>query len=176
MFGHELPSPFLFVQEDDAVGLVGNRLNRALYDASPGPLFTVQVIGASHLNFSDLALFSPLLGLKNLLGPAEGTQVLAQTNRFLVAFFDRRCEVKAHLCSPRSLKPQGGACNFVYRPYRQYASKLARSPRAGRSKPFKQSWVAPFASAEATRWQLQVPRLATAEAEPFQRCWSSLSN
>ncbi len=89
VFGHELPSPFLFVQEDDAVGLVGNRLNRALYDASPGPLFTVQVIGASHLNFSDLALFPPLLGLKNLLGPAEGTQVLAQTNRFLVAFFDQ---------------------------------------------------------------------------------------
>jgi hypothetical protein len=50
--------------------------------------YAVAVRGTTHLNFTDLVLYSPILKFTKEFGPIEGDRMVKIINAYAVAFFD----------------------------------------------------------------------------------------
>jgi hypothetical protein len=62
---------------------------RAVYQSLPGDGYLVLVPGMFHNNFSDAALYSPLMPRLGLTGPIDGARASSIIDSYTVAFFDR---------------------------------------------------------------------------------------
>ena len=61
----------------------------ALYERLPGDGYLVRVPGIFHNNFSDAALYSPLMPRLGLTGPMDGDRASRIIESYALAFFDR---------------------------------------------------------------------------------------
>lgn len=85
---HPLHVPFLYFSSE------GNKMNDPIYEISQGDLYSVHVIGSTHLNFTDLSLALP--GLKRLsvqgmsvFGPIQADDMEHIMNAYTLAFFEK---------------------------------------------------------------------------------------
>ncbi len=62
---------------------------RAVYDSLPGDGYLVLVPGMFHPNFSDAALYSPLMSWLGLTGPIDGDRANSIIGSYTLAFFDK---------------------------------------------------------------------------------------
>ncbi len=62
---------------------------RAVYESLPGDGYLVLVPGMFHDNFSDAALYSPLLPWLGLTGPIDGDRANSILGAYTLAFFDK---------------------------------------------------------------------------------------
>ncbi len=62
---------------------------RAVYESLPGDGYLVLVPGMFHANFSDAALYSPLLPWLGLTGPIDGDRTNSIIGSYTLAFFDK---------------------------------------------------------------------------------------
>ena len=68
----------------------GDRWTREIYERSESDAYNLTLKGSRHFDFSDYAvLFSPVLRMRGILGPIDGSEALSTTNAYLLAFFDR---------------------------------------------------------------------------------------
>ncbi len=81
MPGTALKVPFMFM----ASGL----LNDPVFRRAQASAWYLTVKSATHLNFSDFSLISPLFSKLGLLGPIRGQRMEAIMNAYILAFFDQ---------------------------------------------------------------------------------------
>ena len=83
------PSFFMFSQAwaGDANSR-NNRLFKPFYANSTDPFGAVYIEGATHYDFSDIPLLSPLAPQIGLKGPIDGKRVITIINDYLLSFFD----------------------------------------------------------------------------------------
>ena len=62
---------------------------RAVYESLPGAGYFVRVPGTFHVNFTDIANWTPLGSWLNLTGPIDGQRAHDIINAYSLAFFDR---------------------------------------------------------------------------------------
>ncbi|MGH7720504.1 MAG: alpha/beta hydrolase family protein, partial [Gemmatimonadaceae bacterium] len=74
--------PFMFMHSS----LAG--LNDPVYDRAAGPVYSVNVEGSTHFNYTDFSMISPIFKRIGFLGPIDATRMEAIMNAYLVAFFD----------------------------------------------------------------------------------------
>ncbi|MDQ3699169.1 MAG: hypothetical protein M3373_14285 [Gemmatimonadota bacterium] len=63
-------------------------LNDPVYERAVGPVYSVNVEGSTHFNYSDFSMISPIFKRIGFLGSIEGARMQAIMNAYLVAFFD----------------------------------------------------------------------------------------
>lgn len=105
--------------------------NALFLDLDRGYRYFVKVRGAEHMDFSDAPLLSPLAKLTGASGPIDTSRMLALTNAYVTAFFDRHLLGKpaALLSGPSPAYPQ--------------VRFLVRAPTAGTSTPSDDNATAP---------------------------------
>ncbi len=81
---------------------------RAAYKSLPGDGYLVLVPGTFHNNFSDAALYSPLMPRLGLTGPIDGDRASRIIDSYTLAFFDRHLKGQpgALLDGPSSQYPE----------------------------------------------------------------------
>jgi predicted dienelactone hydrolase len=77
-----LNTPFLFLNREN------NLLFHANYDHSRAPAYSVRIAGATHFNFFDFSIMSPLYQRLGVLGPIDGYDMLNVIKSYSLAFFD----------------------------------------------------------------------------------------
>jgi pimeloyl-ACP methyl ester carboxylesterase len=87
-----VPQPSFFMFSEEWAEDVGNRnKNNELFGAfSPNNSDSrgvIEILGTSHLDFSDLPLLSPIAPLLKLKGPLSGERVVEIVNSYLLDFF-----------------------------------------------------------------------------------------
>ena len=80
----ELEVPFLLMS---AVREQPN-LNRWVYTSGAAPFYSIDVDGATHMNFADASIIYPIFRRTGMLGPIDGERMLEIMNRYTLAFFD----------------------------------------------------------------------------------------
>lgn len=63
-------------------------LNDPVYERAMGPVYSVNVEGSTHFNYTDFSLLSPVFKRLGFLGPIDGARMERILNDYLVAFFD----------------------------------------------------------------------------------------
>lgn len=84
MLDRPIDKPFMFMHSDN-----GRGINHLFYERARRAAYLVTVKGASHLNYSDLSLFSPDYKKAGLLGPIDGPRMVRITSAYVLAFFDK---------------------------------------------------------------------------------------
>jgi predicted dienelactone hydrolase len=79
-----LPVPFMVIS-----GAAGAELTTAPYGGLTGPYLEVVVDGATHFDFTDFPLISPLFRMTGVLGSIDGRRAVEITARYTRSFFDR---------------------------------------------------------------------------------------
>jgi predicted dienelactone hydrolase len=84
-----LDKPFFFMQSELWSVPRNPDLQAQLYQNMRAPAYRLTLLGASHYDFSDIPLLTPLAPLIGLKGPIDGQRSLALINQFSLAFFDQ---------------------------------------------------------------------------------------
>ncbi len=91
-----LSRPFMLMSAEPGFAADPNRAD--FWTRLRGPHYAIDVKGAQHFAFSDLAVFAPELiranptggdGIRALVGDIDGSAILAAQRAYLLAFFDR---------------------------------------------------------------------------------------
>ena len=78
-----LKKPFMFMNSED------NLLYNAMYEIAESDVYSVRVDGSKHGNYSDFSIMSPLYKMMGVMGQIEGYKMLAITEDYVLAFFDK---------------------------------------------------------------------------------------
>jgi predicted dienelactone hydrolase len=75
--------PFMFMLNESTTYYLSTNL-RAIESA----VYSVQVRGTTHFDFTDLSLYSPVLKFTKAFGPIDGYRMVKIINGYTLAFFD----------------------------------------------------------------------------------------
>ena len=78
-----LNQPFLFMLREDQAAMVHTNMN-----AVENTAYGIRVRGTTHLDFTDLFLYLPVLKYTNIFGPIDGYHMIDIIKDYTVAFFD----------------------------------------------------------------------------------------
>jgi predicted dienelactone hydrolase len=81
--GSTLRQPFMFIVRADRASYMRRALN-----AAEDAVYGITIRGATHLNFTDLSLYSPVFRFTRHFGPIDGRRMVRILNEYTVAFFD----------------------------------------------------------------------------------------
>lgn len=116
---------------------------RALYERLPGDGYLVRVPGIFHNNFSDAALYSPLMPRLGITGPIDGDRASRIIDSYAVAFFDRHLKglPVALLDGPSSQYPEvslrSRRLDFPRRPEVDLPVKASRPSRCEKERSWR---------------------------------------
>jgi predicted dienelactone hydrolase len=88
--GSTLKQPFLFLMSLGRAGVVRRALN-----AAEDAVYWITVRGATHLDFCDVSLYSPVFKYTGFLGPIDGRRMVRVMNEYTLAFFDKHLKGKS---------------------------------------------------------------------------------
>lgn len=98
-----LKKPFMFIGSEGKT----SQVRRAL-DVVENTAYGITIRGAGHLNFADVALYSPVLkftkafgGIDKPFGPIDGYRMVEIVNDYTLAFFDKHLKGEASLLLDR---------------------------------------------------------------------------
>ncbi len=105
---------------------------RAVYEGLPGAGYFVRMTGTFHLNFTDIANWTPLASQLNLSGPINGQRAHDIVNAYSLSFFDR------HLLGRPATLLDGPAIQFPevrFESRRRRTDTLGAEPTSSAHKP-----------------------------------------
>lgn len=79
-----LKKPFMFMLNEDRAHYM-----RPALGAVENAAYGVTVLGATHFDFADVALYSPVLKFTKAFGPIDGCRMVEIINDYTLAFFDK---------------------------------------------------------------------------------------
>lgn len=83
-----LEKPFMFINSENFL------FYNAMFEKATGPSYALNIDGSKHINHSDFSIVSPLFQMMGALGSIEGYRMLAVTEAYVLAFFDKH--LKGH--------------------------------------------------------------------------------
>jgi hypothetical protein len=84
LIGSALTQPFMFMSNEGRAHDVRTNLG-----AVENTVYGITVIGATHLNFAEIALYSPVLKFTRAIGPIDGCRMAKIINDYTLSFFDK---------------------------------------------------------------------------------------
>jgi predicted dienelactone hydrolase len=79
----------LFLEAEDRGGPTRFRVNEFVYRQAVGPIYSVTVANAKHMNYSDFAFLMPVARHLGLFGPVRADAMNTVMNTYVRGFFDR---------------------------------------------------------------------------------------
>lgn len=77
-----LNRPFMFMNSEH------NLFFNAMYEVANDDVYSVSINGATHLNYLDFSIMSPMYQMMGILGPIDGVKMLTITDDYVRSFFD----------------------------------------------------------------------------------------
>ncbi len=78
-----LQRPFMFMNSET------NHMYNAMFEIAEDDVYSVSIDGATHGNYSDFSIISPLFEIVGVTGSIDGYQMLTITEDYVRAFFDK---------------------------------------------------------------------------------------
>jgi predicted dienelactone hydrolase len=79
----------LFLEPEQRQGPTRFRVNEFVYRQAAGPMYSVTVANAKHMNYSDFAYLMPVAQYLGMFGPVDAADMNTVMNNFVRGFFDR---------------------------------------------------------------------------------------
>lgn len=79
----------LFLEPEQRNGPTRFRVNEFVYRQATGPIYSVTVADAKHMNYSDFAFLMPVAQYLGLFGPVKADAMNTVMNNYVRGFFDR---------------------------------------------------------------------------------------
>ena len=91
------------------------KVNEFVYRQAVGPIYSLTVADAMHMNYSDFALLMPVAKYLGMFGPVDARAMNDVMNDYVLAFFDRYLKGEASPLLDRTIAGEGAILEFVHR-------------------------------------------------------------
>lgn len=118
-----LKSPFMLMNSDGNLFLepphsgkaTKFKVNEFVYRQAVGPIYSLTVADAKHMNYSDFAFLMPVAQYLGMFGPVDARAMNDVMNDYVLAFFDRYLKGEGAQLLDRTVAGEGAILEFTHR-------------------------------------------------------------